>query len=310
MQINHPGRQMPGSLGQEAIAPSAVALDLGAQSGRFPTPRAMTAEDIADIQRRFTNTAVLAQKAGFSGVQIHAAHGYLLSQFLSPLVNKREDEWGGSLENRARLLIDIVKSVRAEVRLDFAVAVKINSADFQRGGFSEDDARQVVQWLNPLGVDLIELSGGSYEAPAMMGKARDERSLAREAYFLDFATEVRKVATMPVMVTGGVRRIEVANTVIDSGVDMVGIATALAICPDLPKCWKAGETPVPVMRPVKLKDKALASAAQMSAVRFQMAKLSKGKRTNPNVWPIYALVTSELEAKSRAKRYRSWAATK
>ena len=144
----------------------------------------------------------------------------------------------------------------------------------------------------------------------MMGKARDERSLAREAYFLDFATEVRKVATMPVMVTGGVRRIEVANTVIDSGVDMVGIATALAICPDLPKCWKAGETPVPVMRPVKLKDKALASAAQMSAVRFQMAKLSKGKRTNPNVWPIYALVTSELEAKSRAKRYRSWAATK
>ena len=310
LQINHPGRQMPGSLGQQAIAPSAVGLDLGAQSGRFPPPRAMTPEDIADIKERFTNTALLAEKAGFSGVQVHAAHGYLLSQFLSPLVNKREDEWGGSLENRSRLLLDIVKSIRAAVRPDFAVAVKINSADFQRGGFSEDDARQVVEWLNPLGVDLLELSGGSYEAPAMMGTARDERTLAREAYFLEFATEIRKVANMPIMVTGGIRRIEVANTVIESGVDMAGIATALAICPDLPNRWQAGETPAPALKPIQMKDKALASAAQMSSVRFQMKKLSKGKRTNPNVWPLYALVTSELEAKSRAKQYRNWIASR
>ena len=310
MQINHPGRQMPGSLGQQAIAPSAVGLDLGAQSGRFPPPRAMTPEDIADIKGRFTNTALLAEKAGFSGVQVHAAHGYLLSQFLSPLVNKREDEWGGSLENRARLLLDIVKSIRAAVSPDFAVAVKINSADFQRGGFSEDDARQVVEWLNPLGVDLIELSGGSYEAPAMMGTARDERTLAREAYFLEFAKDIQKVATMPIMVTGGIRRIEVANAVIESGVEMAGIATAIAICPDLPNRWQAGETPAPAMKPIKMKDKALASAAQMSAVRFQMKKLSKGKRTNPNVWPLYALVSSELEAKSRAKQYRNWIASR
>ena len=310
MQINHPGRQMPGSLGQQAIAPSAVGLDLGAQSGRFPPPRAMTPEDIADIKERFTNTALLAEKAGFSGVQVHAAHGYLLSQFLSPLVNKREDEWGGSLENRARLLLDIVKSIRAAVSPDFAVAVKINSADFQRGGFSEDDARQVVEWLNPLGVDLIELSGGSYEAPAMMGTARDERTLAREAYFLEFAKDIQKVATMPIMVTGGIRRIEVANAVIESGVEMAGIATAIAICPDLPNRWQAGETPAPAMKPIKMKDKALASAAQMSAVRFQMKKLSKGKRTNPNVWPLYALVSSELEAKSRAKQYRNWIASR
>ncbi|MDF1679111.1 NADH:flavin oxidoreductase/NADH oxidase family protein [Ponticaulis sp.] len=310
MQINHPGRQMPGSLGQQAIAPSAVGLDLGAQSGRFPPPRAMTPEDIADIKERFTNTARLAEKAGFSGVQVHGAHGYLLSQFLSPLVNKRDDEWGGSLENRARLLLDIVKSIRAAVRPDFAVAVKINSADFQRGGFSEDDARQVVEWLNPLGVDLIELSGGSYEAPAMMGTARDDRTLAREAYFLEFATEIRKVANMPIMVTGGIRRIEVANAVIESGVDMAGIATAIAICPDLPNRWQAGETPAPALKPIQMKDKALASAAQMSSVRFQMKKLSKGKRPNPNVWPLYALVTSELEAKSRAKQYRNWIASR
>ncbi|HBH89514.1 NADH:flavin oxidoreductase/NADH oxidase family protein [Ponticaulis sp.] len=308
MQINHPGRQMPGSLGQQAIAPSAVGLDLGAQSGRFPPPRAMTPEDIADIKECFTNTALLAETAGFSGVQIHAAHGYLLSQFLSPLVNKREDEWGGALENRARLLLDIVKSIRAAVRPDFAVTVKINSADFQRGGFSEDDARQVVEWLNPLGVDLIELSGGSYEAPAMMGTARDDRTLAREAYFLEFATEIRKVANMPIMVTGGIRRIEVANAVIESGVDMAGIATAIAICPDLPNRWQAGETPAPALKPIQMKDKALASAAQMSSVRFQMKKLSRGKRPNPNVWPLYALVTSELEAKSRAKQYRNWIA--
>ncbi len=169
MQINHPGRQMPAGLGQETLAPSTIALDLDAQSKVFPVPREMTAADIADVERRFVTTAVLAECAGFTGVEIHAAHGYLLSQFLSPLANHRKDRWGGSLENRARLLLDIVRGVRAAVSPGFAVSVKLNSADFQRGGFSPEDARAVVQMLGPLGVDLVELSGGSYEAPAMMG---------------------------------------------------------------------------------------------------------------------------------------------
>lgn len=153
----------------------------------------MTASDIADVERRFVTTAVLAERAGFTGVEIHAAHGYLLSQFLSPLSNRREDRWGGSLENRAWLLVDIVRGVRAAVSPAFAVAVKLNSADFQRGGFSPEDARAVVAMLAPLGVDLVELSGGSYEAPAMMGAARDGRTLAREAYFLEFARDIARI---------------------------------------------------------------------------------------------------------------------
>ena len=183
LQINHPGRQMPANLGQATWAPSAVALELGTMSRHFSKPQAMTTQVIEDIIRRFARSAQLAEQAGFTGVQIHAAHGYLLSQFLSPLTNQRTDQWGGALENRARLLLEIVKAVRAAVSPGFAVAVKLNSADFQRGGFSADDAKEVVGLLNPLGIDLVELSGGSYEAPAMQGQARDGRTLAREAYF-------------------------------------------------------------------------------------------------------------------------------
>lgn len=310
MQINHPGRQMPAGLGQETIAPSAIPLDLGAQSKRFAVPRAMTAEDIADVERRFVEAAVLAERAGFTGVEVHAAHGYLLSQFLSPLANRRKDRWGGSLENRARLLLDIVRGIRAAVTPGFAVAVKLNSADFQRGGFSPEDAQAVVAMLSPLGVDLVELSGGSYEAPAMMGAARDERTLAREAYFLDFARDIAQVATMPLMVTGGIRRREVAEKVIESGVAMAGIATALAIEPDLPRRWKQGRNDAPALKPIAWKNKPVASSAHMAAVRYQLARLSHRRRTAPGVCPVWALILSQLDAKRRARRYRHWMGTR
>ncbi|MGH8404786.1 MAG: NADH:flavin oxidoreductase/NADH oxidase family protein, partial [Pseudomonas sp.] len=172
VQLNHPGRQTMANLGQQALAPSAVALDLGGFSKMFAQPKAMTEDDIQDVISRFATSARLAEKAGFSGTQIHAAHGYLLSQFLSPLSNQRTDRWGGSVENRARLLLEVIKAVRAAVSADFCVAVKLNSADFQRGGFDAADAHAVVELLNPLAIDLLELSGGSYEAPAMQGEAR------------------------------------------------------------------------------------------------------------------------------------------
>lgn len=310
MQINHPGRQMPASMQQQTVAPSAIALDLGKQSSMFPVPRAMTADDIADVARRFATTSVLAERAGFTGVEIHAAHGYLLSQFLSPLANRRSDQWGGSLENRARLLLDIIRAVRAAVSPGFAVAVKLNSADFQRGGFSPEDARAVVTMLNPLGVDLVELSGGSYEAPAMMGVSRDERTLAREAYFLEFAKDIAAIAAMPLMVTGGIRRRGVAEAVIDSGVAMAGIATAIAIRPDLPNRWKHGHEDAPALKPITWKNKPLASSAHMSAVRYQLERLSRGRRTNANVSPLWALIVAQVAAKRRAARYRRWIAAR
>ena len=306
MQINHPGRQMPAGLGQETVAPSAIALDLGAQSKQFPMPRELTAGEIAEIADRFVTTAKLAEQAGFTGVQIHAAHGYLLSQFLSPLSNKRQDQWGGSLENRALLLLDVVRGIRAAVAPGFAVSVKLNSADFQRGGFSPEDARAVVAMLAPLGVDLVELSGGSYEAPAMMGEARDERTLAREAYFLEFAHDIAAVATMPLMVTGGIRRRAVAEQVVDSGVAMAGIATALAIEPDLVRSWRLGHDRAPALKPITWKNKAVASVAHMAAVKYQLVRLSRRRRTAPGVSPLWALIVAQVGAARSAKVYRRW----
>ncbi|WP_047287237.1 MULTISPECIES: NADH:flavin oxidoreductase/NADH oxidase family protein [Pseudomonas] len=306
LQINHPGRQMQANLGQKTWAPSAIPLDLGKMSKRFATPHAMTASVIDDVIQRFARTARLGEQAGFTGVEIHAAHGYLLSQFLSPLTNQRTDEWGGSLENRARLLLEIVKAVRSVVSADFAVAVKLNSADFQRGGFTADDARKVVELLNELGVDLVELSGGSYEAPAMQGEARDGRTLAREAYFVEFARDIRTVARMPVMVTGGVRRRPIAEMVVQSGVDMVGIGTALAIDPHLPRDWLLGKDTTPQLPPITWKNKAIAALANMAVVKYQLRKLSRAKKTDPSVSPLRALVLQQLAMAFRTRQYRRW----
>jgi len=308
LQINHPGRQMPANLGQDTWAPSAVPIDLGKMSKHFNAPQAMTQEIIEDVVRRFANSARLGELAGFTGVEIHAAHGYLLSQFLSPLTNRRTDAWGGSLQNRARLLVDVVKAVRAAVSPSFTVAVKLNSADFQRGGFSADDAKQVVLLLNELAVDLVELSGGSYEAPAMQGDARDGRTLAREAYFVEFARDIQTVAKMPVMVTGGIRRRQVAEQVVASGLDMIGIGTALAIDPHLPRDWRLGKNNAPALRPINWKNKALASLANMAAVKFQLNKHSAGRNPDPQVSPLKALVLQQIANTCRARQYRVWMA--
>ena len=308
MQISHPGRQMMAALGQETWSASAVPLDMGNLSNKFSVPKAMTEADIAEIQQRFVRTAQLAEQAGFNGVQIHGAHGYLLSQFLSPITNQRQDAWGGSIENRARLLVDIVKAVRGVVAPSFAVAVKLNSADFQRGGFSPEDAQQVVRMLNSLQVDVVELSGGSYEAPAMQGQARDGRTLAREAYFLEFAQNMMSVATMPLMVTGGIRRKAVAESVVDSGVALVGIATALAIDPALPQAWRAGRDVQPALTPVTWKNKMMASLATMARVKYQLKRVSQGQDTRPAISPLWALVSQQVMTAQQTKKYRRWMA--
>jgi 2,4-dienoyl-CoA reductase-like NADH-dependent reductase (Old Yellow Enzyme family) len=306
MQINHPGRQVFAAMKGEAWAPSAVALDLGKHSALFAPPREMTEADIAEVIARFADTAKAAEESGFTGVQIHAAHGYLISQFLSPLANRRADRWGGSLANRARLLLEVVKAVRAKVSPGFCVAVKLNSADFQRGGFSESDARQVLLWLGELPVDLVELSGGSYEAPAMQGRAADGRTLAREAYFLEFAKDLAAVATMPVMTTGGIRRRTVAEQVLASGVAMVGVATALALRPELPNAWFAGEdldaTPVPVT----WKDKGMAGLANMALVKRRLRAVAAGQGAPRAYSPLFTLVADQMRTKGLVKRYRLW----
>ena len=307
MQINHPGRQVFAAMKGEAWAPSAVALELGKHSALFATPRAMTEAEIAEVVARFADTAKAAEEAGFTGVQIHAAHGYLLSQFLSPLANRRTDAWGGSLENRARLLLEVVKAVRAKVSPAFCVSVKLNSADFQRGGFSEDDARQVLLWLNELPVDLVELSGGSYEAPAMQGRSADGRTLAREAYFLEFAKDLAAAAKMPVMTTGGIRRRAVAEQVLAGGVAMVGVATALALRPELPSAWFAGKEVDASPRPVTWKDKGMAGLAGMAMVKRRLRAVAAGQGAPRAYSPLFTLIADQLRTKRLVARYRQWA---
>lgn len=252
MQISHAGRQTPISVSKEPLAPSDIPLDMpGAQFGK---PRAMTGKEIEDVIARFARTATIARDVGFTGVQIHGAHGYLISEFLSPDVNNRTDEWGGSLENRARLLLEIVRAVRKAVGADFPISVKLNSADFQRGGFSHMDAIRVASWLNREGLDLLEISGGTYEQPRLVGlddltlhpeksETRKESTIAREAYFLEYARDIRAATTMPLMVTGGFRTVDGMNAALGSGtMDLVGLARPLCVDPSAPARLLSGAT--------------------------------------------------------------------
>eukprot|EP01123_Difflugia_compressa_P003191 TRINITY_DN1407_c0_g1_i2.p1 TRINITY_DN1407_c0_g1~~TRINITY_DN1407_c0_g1_i2.p1 ORF type:complete len:440 (+),score=44.65 TRINITY_DN1407_c0_g1_i2:97-1416(+) len=234
-QISHPGRQCPRSITTCPVAPSPIAVKMPLPKIML-TPRALEITEIKEIIQRFANTARILKKAGFSGVQIHSAHGYLLSQFLSPLSNKRTDAYGGNIQNRSRFLLEVVREVRIVVGNNFPIGVKINSADFQRGGFDENDSVEVIKMLQSERVDLVEISGGNYEQPAILGKfdKRSERTRARESYFLEFAEKFRNLfPDIPLMITGGFRSSKFIQDVIKNGsVDVVGIARPFCTEPD------------------------------------------------------------------------------
>lgn len=235
-QISHPGRQCPRLVNLTPLAPSEVQLDM---VGNFGRPRVATEADIVDIVQRFATTAAWLQQAGFDGVQVHAAHGYLLSQFLSGRTNQRQDQWGGSLANRARLLLDVVRAVRERVGLHYPISVKLNSSDFVKGGFTLDESVQVVQWLNDAGIDLLEVSGGTYEQleffrPQNASEVRDS-TREREAMFLEYAKSIKAVARMPIMVTGGFRTLPGMEAALAAGhTDMIGLARPFCLEPDFP----------------------------------------------------------------------------
>lgn len=228
MQINHPGRQANPFGRHRPVAPSAIALKVaGARK-----PRALTGEEIEETIGRYATAAAVAEEAGFNGVQIHGAHGYLVAQFLSPLSNQRTDEWGGDPDRRMRFVVEVLRRIRSRVSPGFAVGIKLNSADFQRGGFSEAESRDVVVRLADEGIDLIEISGGSYEVPAMMGARAS--TVAREAYFLEYAKTVREVAPdVPLAVTGGFRSRSAMLAALESGdCDLIGLGRPAATTPD------------------------------------------------------------------------------
>ena len=252
-QISHAGRQTQKIVNKAPKAPSAVKL--GLPGGQFGQPVAMTEEEIVEVIRRFGLCAAAVKEAGFTGVQVHAAHGYLLSQFLSPRSNQRTDQYGGTLANRARALLDAVAAVRKAVGAKFPVSVKLNSADFQKGGFAFEDSLQVVQWLEQAGVDLIEISGGTYEQPKLLGlqgmEEEEQQQVAestqlREAYFVDFAKAMQDKVNVPLMVTGGFRQRLVMEQALQTGsADIIGLGRPLCVMTDAPKQLLEGLAELP-----------------------------------------------------------------
>ncbi|WP_299836398.1 NADH:flavin oxidoreductase/NADH oxidase family protein [uncultured Tenacibaculum sp.] len=235
VQINHPGRQAMDQINSVLKAPSAIPLkSKGRKKATTKIPEALTHEEIEDIIKRFGTTAAILKEAGFGGVQIHGAHGYLVSQFLSPYANVREDDWGGSLEKRARFVLEVYKEIRKQVGADFPIGIKLNSADFQKGGFSEEDSMKVIELLSEAGIDLIEISGGTYEAPAMMMGNRKQSTKEREAYFIDYIEKARAITKTPLMLTGGFRTVSVMQEAIASEeLDVVGLARPFTLFPNI-----------------------------------------------------------------------------
>ncbi len=281
MQINHPGRQTPRFVTKEPVAPSAVGLK-GA-GGAFAKPRALTEAEIHEIIERFAHTAAIADKAGFDGVQIHGAHGYLISQFLSPRTNLRTDAWGGDAARRRRFLNEVIAAVRQAVRPEFSIGLKLNSADFQRGGFTEEESMEVVSSLT--GVDLLEISGGTYEAAVMFDERKKaESTQRREAFFLDYAEKVRAVTQARLMVTGGFRTRAGMSDAIDSGAtDVVGLARPLAVEPDLPRRLLNGEAEAAMSIQLATGIKKLDAMIQGGWYQQQIVRLSRGLGPDPKL---------------------------
>jgi 2,4-dienoyl-CoA reductase-like NADH-dependent reductase (Old Yellow Enzyme family) len=289
LQINHPGRQSPRSLSREPVAPSAIKL-VGA-GPMFAKPRALEDREIREIIERFARTASIVESAGFDGVQIHAAHGYLISQFLSPYTNRRTDEWGGDADRRRHLLIETVRAVRAAVRPGFAVGVKLNSADFQRGGFDETESMRVLEALDAENIDLLEISGGTYEASVMFDEPKRASTQAREAFFLDYAEKARARVRMPVMLTGGFRTRDGMDAALASGaVDVIGMARPFALEPDLAARLLSGEATAARSVRISTGIKSLDALIQGGWYQAQLDRMAHGRAPDPGVTRFWALV--------------------
>ncbi len=300
MQLNHPGKQAPKFLNTETVAPSAIGFGK-ALSTAFGVPRELTETEIEALIVRYGTAASVAKKAGFSGVQIHGAHGYLVSQFLSPRHNQRQDGWGGSLDNRARFVREVYRSIRDAVGPNMPVSIKMNSADFQKGGFDEDDSMTVMTWLEEAGIDLIEVSGGTYEAPAMAGMVKRSTS-EREGYFLDFVGKAKERLSVLLCITGGFRTPAGMVQARQEGAEMVGLARTLCIQPGFPNQVLAGEDVVSGVKRLSTGVKAVDRIATLEVTWYenQLARMASGKAPNPRMgaWSSFATTAARMGLQS------------
>ncbi|KAJ5822567.1 hypothetical protein N7447_004907 [Penicillium robsamsonii] len=308
VQISHPGKQSMRGAGRRGLfastmAPSAIPLTLGTSfldsvvtSLAFPKPREMTLKDIDRVIRLFVDTTRMVADSGFSGIELHAAHGYLLDQFLNAKSNLRTDDYGGSPERRAKLLLDILKGCREVVPDNFCIGVKLNSAD--HGATNIEDTMSQIGLLVTAGIDFLEVSGGTYENPRMVEGdnpqtvQKSARTAAREAFFLEFAKETRKrYPNLVLMLTGGFRSRSGAEAAIkENACDIVGMARPAAIYPNFPKMLldqsiSDEDAQITLSRvqpgflPRLLRSQVLGAGAETGFYANQIHRLAKGKPT-------------------------------
>jgi len=329
MQLSHSGRQTQKRVNPNPKSASDVALKL--PGGQFAKPSPLTGDEISGLIERFATAALVAKECGFSGVQVHGAHGYLISQFLSPRSNRRTDEWGGSLENRARLLRSVVSAVRERAGSDFAISVKLNSSDFQKGGFGPDDANRVVAWLRDDGVDLVELSGGTYEQPKMLQLEGIEpaeeikvraSTRERESYFQSFAADLKGKAGVPLMVTGGFRTAAgMADAISEDGISAIGVARPMCGDPDcvkkllvngedLPRFEKVLGSPrsfFGIHSPLKLV-KVVSSFAVMAWYYDQIVLMAEGRENDTDTHSFTRFLALQNRESIWMKERKAWLA--
>jgi len=239
LQIAHGGCYSATQLtGQEPLAPSTH------EAGVIPRCREMTVAEIGQIVTAFGESALLAEKAGFDGVQIHAAHGYLLSQFLSPFFNKRNDDYGGSIENRTRIVLQTLQSVRKAVGDEYPILIKINSEDFVAGGLTVDEMLFVAEQMARGGIDAIEMSGGTIYASGAFSSIRTGAfdTPEKEVFYREAAARYKKSIGVPLMLVGGIRSFEVAEKLVSEGfADYISLSRPLIREPALINRWRSGD---------------------------------------------------------------------
>ena len=312
VQLNHPGKQAPKGLNRETVAPSAVPFRSDMKAF-FATPRALEDSEVQALVHRFGVAAGVVKQAGFSGVQIHGAHGYLVSQFLSPHHNTRTDAWGGTTQKRRHFVLEVYRAMREAVGPAFPIGIKLNSADFQRGGFTEEESIETICALADAGINLVEISGGTYEAPAMTGvqnnapPQKKESTRQREAYFLEFAGKARQAVRTPLVVTGGFRSAPGMAQAIHSGaVDMVGIARIMAIEPDVPSRLLAGNPAQHAVKPLRTGIKAIDKMGllEVSWYTGQLKRIGRGALPQPHESALWVFVKQAFQMALAGKKKR------
>ena len=332
MQISHAGRQTPYGINSGSVAPSANRLQPLGGILKFGNPKELTKSDILDIIERFINAAVIAKETGFTGVQLHSAHGYLLSEFLSPNINQRSDEWGGSLQNRARLLLETINGIRSKVGNDYPISVKLNSSDFQKGGFSHEESLEVAKMLDQSSLDLLEISGGTYENFTALDigsmNLKESRTIkpsrstvVREAYFLKYASEIKEHISLPLAVTGGFRSTDGMNKALETNAcDIIGLGRPLCSEPDLVNNLLSGHKSSAILyenilelgpwilglnSPFKM-IKSNNRVAQVYWCYRQILEIAAKKDVDPKISLISALINHFRDDAKLSKKYKKY----